>query len=167
MPNYTTTGVENVVREWCERITNVPFYFLDESVTRPSGLYGMIKLMVADSLGTPSENFTDEEVKGEPWSRHEVADKRHVTFSINTYRSGARNTLNNLLAGYWLDLPYEILQNANIGIITMGQPRDLTETVEGQREERAQMDITFEVCGSATELLNTIETVPISGTEQQ
>lgn len=159
--SYTAIDAENALRNWAQMITGCPFYFRYSNVGRPSGLYGNIRFMGCGTLGTPNQVFTPETVAGEPMVKNELNDKTVATFSFNIYRAGARDILSRLQQGNWLTLPNEILQNANIGFVRFSTWLDLSEVIDGNFEERAQFDATFNLVGYASEDLNTIATVPI------
>lgn len=159
--SFTVSDAENVIANWAQTITAVPFYYLDSNVGRPNGLYGMVRFTTQIEVGTPDEQYSPETILGDPWSQHEVSTKITGIFSINVYRSGARNVIAKLQAGIALILPAEILFNASIGFVKFGTVQDLTQVVEGAQEDRAQIDVTFNLVGYATEDINTIDQVMI------
>lgn len=159
--SYTTVGVENALRKWSQTITGTPFYFTDTSAARPSGLYGMIRFVSVQILGTPSQEFTPVTISGNPMVQNELNDKSVMVCRVDAYRTGARDVISTLKQGAYLTLPNEILQNANIGFVKFSTMLDLTQVIEANYEERAQIDVTFNLVGYASEVLNTITTIPI------
>lgn len=163
---FVVTDVENVIRSWAETLTNVPFFHANDNTSRqsglaPNGLYGTVRLIDAVMEGLPSETFTDIDVAGEPKSSHDLMTKYQATISINAYRTGARNTLNNLQIAAYSNTSSQILQLAEIGLVRFSLFRDLTEVINGNFEERSQMDLDINVVGAYNEELFIIETVPL------
>lgn len=158
---FTIIDAENKIAEWISFITNVPIYFLDVSLGRPTGLYGMIKFFMATNVGTPSELLTPEDILGEPWVKNELNTNFTGVFSINFFRKGAMNAAVTLQNGCYLNLASEILYNANIGFVQFSSVQELSQVVEGNFEERVQMQGTFNLVGYSAENLNTITVVEI------
>lgn len=159
--SFTTEDAENVIRKWAEAVTGCPFYHLNESIGRPNGLYGDVRFLTTVTAGTPVITDTDEEISGDPWVKHELNSWITAVFSINAYRKGARQVIATLQNGLYASLPSEILQLANIGFVSCSQSQDLTQIVEAKFEERAFVDMTFNLFGYFTEDLNTITEVTI------
>lgn len=149
---------ENAVRAWLTALSNIQYYPQDINLTRPAGLYGTYNLFSAVRVGTPfiaHENAPLDKVK------LTYNTNNTIVMSINTYRKGARQALQLVRDGVYLSLPLEILEAANLGFVSISDMRDLTSVIEGNLEERAQVDITFNAVGGAEEETNPIETVPI------
>lgn len=163
MSGASVVTIENAVQQWATAVTGIDTFFWQESVARPDGLYGDIKLIAVVPLGTPQQLLTPVTIGGDPWVTNELFSAHNLRFSINAYRTGARDALNALLTNLWLTLPNEILINANLGFISTSTPLNISQVVNGRFEERAQMDVTLNAVGYAIETLNTIGTVPIQG----
>ena len=130
----------------------------------PNGVYGTVRLLSTQSQGLPSVTDTDVDVAGEPFIDQQLDDKRVVVVSINAYRTGAREALSTLqLAGY-SDKSVQLLVAAEIGFVNFSVLRDLTQVVNANFEERAQMDLTINVVKNFSEILYVIETVQFDNT---
>lgn len=160
--SFTITDAENAWRKWAQQITGVPFYFSFTSVGRPSGLYGMMRFIATVVNGTPIVRDLPQEIDGEPRIKHETNTCIVGTLSINVFRMGARQAVADLLNSTRMLWPYEILQLANIGFVRFGSPQDLTQVIDGQMEERAQVEATFNLMGYTAEDINTIDNVVIT-----
>lgn len=160
--SFTIVDAENAWRKWAEAVTGCPFYFSFPNVGRPSGLYGMLRFTVTTVNGTPIIRDTPETISGAPWVRHETNTCIVGNLSINAYRTGARQVIAMLQNSTRMQLPYEILQLANIGFVRFGSSNDLTQDVEAQQEERCQINATFNLVGYTAEDINTIDNVVIT-----
>lgn len=160
--SFTIIDAENAWRQWAEAITGIPFYFTFPSTGKPNGLFGAMRFIVLSVNGTPIVRDTPEEISGEPWVKHETDTCIIGTLSINVYREGARQAISDLQNSTRMQGPYEILQLVNIGFVRFGASQDLTQDVEAQMEERAQIDATFNLVGYTAEDINTIDNVVIT-----
>ena len=163
MSGPSVIDIENAVQQWATAVTGIDTFFWQESVARPDTLYGDIKLIAVIPLGTPQHLLTPVTIGGEPWVTNELYSAHNLRFSVQAFRTGARNALNAMLTNLWLNLPNEILINANLGFISTSTPLNISQVINGRFEERAQMDVTLNAVGYAVETLNTIGTVPVQG----
>lgn len=166
--SFTVTGVENTIRAWAQQLSGIPFFHAMDNTAKqnglaPNGTYGTVRLIDATIQGIASEQFTDIDVVGEPRIDHLLTDKRLVTISLQAYRTGARDTLSTLQIAAYSDTSTQLLQGGDIGLVRFSILRDITEVINGNFEERAQMDLMLNVVGNFNEILYVIETVPIEG----
>ena len=158
MPPLSIINAENTIRLWCETLSNVPFYHANQNIARNEGLYGTVRLTNVSPVGFPYRKMTDVIVDEEPCLNNDINQFVIVTLSINAYRIGARDCLNTILASWSQQQSDDILYPANMAYEWSSDIRDLTTVIEGNFEERAQMDMMFNSMLESTEILQTIGT---------
>lgn len=152
------TSAENTIRLWAQTLSGVTFYHAYQNVARNEGAYGTVRLMNVSPVGYPYRQMTDEIVVDKIYVNNDANQFVIVTFSINAYRTGARDCLNNVLSGWSLQQSDDVLTPQNMAYVWASDIRDLTTVIEGNFEERAQVDMTFNAMLEKSELLEIIET---------
>lgn len=158
MPPLSIINVENAIRLLCATLSGIEFYHAYQDVARNEGTYGTVRLTSISPVGYPYRAMTDEIVDDKTYVKNSANQNVIATFSINAFRFGARDCLNSILAGWSLQQSDDILYPANLGFVWSSDIRDLTTEIEGNFEERAQMDLTFNGVLEKSEYLEIIET---------
>lgn len=123
--------------------------------------FGTVRIMAMPSEGIDAQVQTNE---AEPSLNvtESVQGVRHITASVQFFRGDAYTKAARLPALMRSSLAMDTCRAQGLGFIRCGSPRNLTQEIDTNFEERGQIDIEFYVIASETVSLPTYGRFPIS-----
>lgn len=170
----TREDLQQAILDWLQPASGLPrekIIFLDQRGDRPDKPYAAIKLISGpkvfghDDQRAPDPGMTDDFL---------ISGQRQYLCSVNVYSSlnpddkytgpGANQIMSDVRDSLEKITVYTALNNAGLGMTNRPAVQNLTQLLEDQWEERAQMDVEFCIASNIGDSPGTITKVKVSGT---
>lgn len=155
----TNVQIEDAIYGWINGLLSMAAIFAYPDTPRPTTSYVLINFLTDLQLSTEE---TDGTLLVNETTDNIYSSLNEVTFSINTYYSGAFQNAVNIVKSLNKLTVKEYLFAAGLGFISATQIQKIPELIDKRWEERAQFDIVFSVRRSTTENIETIKHVEIN-----
>jgi hypothetical protein len=129
---------------------------------RPIGAYASVDLLTDTSAGWEESGYTNNDL--DPDVTETIRGARRIGYSINFFRQNAVDNCRHFRTFLARENIRQFFVEANLGLLTRSEVRDLTAALEDGFEERAQVDIFLSAVGSDADIVTAIETASLSGT---
>jgi len=169
------SAINKLIRDSINSILDYPEFAISakDNGPRPSGPYASVNVTTdrgvgwEEKIGSAAE--TDADVN------ETIQGYREITISLGFYRDGnvvtsageeftALDNARFVRTGLMRENIKNMWRQANIGLLTRSEVRDIAELLDGNLwEKRGQFDLTLSAIGSDRQLLRAINTVSIYG----
>ena len=162
------SAIENVLHAWFSKAINGTVIWSNQSGTQPATPYGMLKLTgprQSSPLPEIASIPTDDDVSiDETVIIHgEITVSCQVFAAPTTGPGTARELLENARLALHLPSQRATFSRVGLALVAAGDTRDLTALIETDWQSRAAMDVRFNVVDVASERIETIAEVNITG----
>jgi hypothetical protein len=134
----------------------------EQDAPRPTVAYGMVRVLTVSQLGHDRVTLQNQDAPDLDLIET-VSGQRLVQVSINTYRDGAFDLINNIYGKLMLTRTIEHFNEINLGFVRRSEIRDLSALSSGSLEERHQFDLFLHAAASDTDVITAIESLNIIG----
>lgn len=157
--------INRFLRNIVDEILGIPGYMIaaKQNAPRPRGAYGNCDLISLVSVGWDTRQT--EDVEGDR-VRISTEGIRKGTFSIGFYREQAIDNGIKVQSGLVRETILGKMKAANIGLVSKADVRELSEALDSEWEERAQLDIELNLIGSDEDIVEAITAISIGGEVQ-
>jgi hypothetical protein len=151
--------MENTIYLWINGILGLQAIFAYPDEDRPKTPYVLINSLSDVQKGTEESTSVLLPDTSTDKTYSAVAE---VTFSVNTYYSGAYQQAINIKKSLMLVEVQDLLYSSGLGYLSSTQIQKIPELIDKRWEERAQFDIVFLVRYEAKENIETIKKIEVN-----
>ena len=159
--------LNQLMRHSIDSILDTPGFAIkakQKDAPRPLGAYATVDFLADSSVGWEESIYTD---RTEDLDLDQtIAGFREHTVSINVFRDSARDVARRIRTGLVRDAISDLFYSAGVGLGVRSSVRELSATVNGTWEERAQLDVTLHVTGTDEAITRSIQSLTITGDYQ-
>jgi len=151
--------ISEAILGWVEEATGLSCIYADGAGPRPTGEYLTIKIVTAIPWGDGEFEATANPDFSVTLDHSIIQD---MMVSINAYRGSALTTISKLISSLDHVLTQDLLGAAGIGIGSASDIREIAEIIGKKWEDRAQVDLHFNVRSYSNETIEGIKQVEIT-----
>lgn len=160
-------ALNQLVRHSIDLILDSPGFAVrakQKDAPRPLGAYASVDFLTDLGVGWEESNYTNR--TEDPDLDQSIEGFREYTVSINVFRDSARDNARRIRTGLVRDTIIDLFYSAGVGLGVRSNVRELSETLNGTWEERAQLDVTLHVIGTDESITRSVEALTITGDYQ-
>lgn len=147
------------IRTWIESVTGLSCIYSEGSGPRPKGSYLTLNVLNTTAWGDGEYETVAQPDYSIDFNHSIIHD---IMVSINAYRDGAFVELSKLVSSLDHIATLDYFMAAGIGIGRHSEVRDVPEVVGAKWEQRAQIDLFFNVRSASTENIEGIKQVEVT-----
>jgi len=159
--------LNKLIRHSIDLILDSPGFAIkakQKDAPRPLGAYATVDFLTDLSVGWEESNYTNR--TEDPDLDQKLEGFREYTVSINVFRDSARDNARRIRTGLVRDTVMDLFYSVGAGLGVRSNVRELSDTVNGTWEDRAQLDVTLHAIGADESITRSIEALSIAGDYQ-
>lgn len=155
-------SVNSLIRAYINTVLNIDNYAIRENqqnAPRPTGAYCSVNKISDTNVGWEQNIYTNRD---DGQLDQNIQGFNELTYSLSFYRLNAIDNCRLARIALNRESIQQLFCSANVGILNRSPVRQITLALEDTFEERAQFDLSVNIVGEDSDIVQTIESALIN-----